>query len=83
MTDSFNESFIPVDVDTYLKGFHAVGIYRSDKLVYRVYDMSITSWIESHPEYLWEKYEPNDEPQLWKHYTFSPEFEVWFKLKWS
>lgn len=77
-----NEEF--VISTTLYKGYEVTGIYMpTNSKIYRIHIREIREWVESHPKYMYSKYEPDAQFPLWKSFILSPALESWFLLKWS
>jgi hypothetical protein len=55
---------------------------------YHIRSQEIMLWIESQPIDMWGYYGTKDDPDSWaliagKSYTFTPEMEAWFSLRWQ
>jgi hypothetical protein len=55
---------------------------------YHIRSEEIMLWIESQPIDMWGYYGTRDDPDSWaliagKSYTFTPEMEEWFRLRWQ
>ena len=67
-----------------------IGIDMStNKWVYNIRSQDIRIWIEEQPIYMWKYYDipfNTDLPLMilnGSNYIFTPEMEVWFKLRWQ
>jgi hypothetical protein len=67
-----------------------IGIDMStNKWVYNIRSQDIRIWIEEQPIYMWKYYDipfNTDLPLIvlnGSNYIFTPEMEVWFKLRWQ
>jgi hypothetical protein len=77
-------------ITTYVYEWEQIGIDRyTNKWVYNIRSQDIRIWIEEQPIHMWKYYDIPYNIDLpltalyGSNYIFTPEMEVWFKLRWT